>query len=262
MTEDLKQKMEHVLHVLYFLQDEHGERGVPIDHPQLVSHNGGSLEALAASGLVELSGTVANLTPEGHRQAGDVVRRHRLAERLMMDVLGMPPESGDFIAGQMEHIVSPELTRSICTFLGHPTECPHGNPIPPGPCCKEGQRAVEAAVLSLEDLTPGEEATVAYITYGQPPQVGAQCPPSRGHGGPHRHGGPGPHGPQGPQGPEETGRRRIAQLGSLGIFPGQRITVMQKSPAYVIQVRGTTVALDDELARSIRIRRSEPPPSI
>ncbi len=256
MSEDLKQKQEHVLHVLYFLQDEHGEAGVPIDHPQLVRHNGGSLEALAAAGLVDLSGTVANLTPEGHRQAGDVVRRHRLAERLMMDVLGMPPESGEYIAGQMEHIVSPELTRSICTFLGHPTECPHGNPIPPGPCCREGQRAVEAAVVSLEDLTPGEEATVAYITYGQAPIPPGQGAPGGGH---HRHRGPGPHGPAaGPA--QETGRRRIAQLGSLGIFPGQKVTVMQKSPAYVIQVRGTTVALDDELARSIRIRRSEPPP--
>jgi DtxR family Mn-dependent transcriptional regulator len=256
MTEDPKQKQEHILHVLYYLQDEHGEAGVPADHPQLVRHNGGSIEALAAAGLLEVSGGMVNLSPDGHRQAGDVVRRHRLAERLMMDVLGMPPASGEYIAGEMEHIVSPELTRGICTLLGHPTECPHGNPIPPGPCCREGQRAVGAAVISLHDLPPGEEATVSYITYGQPLQPGAQCPAGPGRGGPHRHRGPGPHGPQGP---EDTGARRIAQLGSLGVFPGEKVTVLQKSPAYVLRVRGTTLALDDELARSIRVRRSEPP---
>lgn len=260
MAEDRRQRQEHCLHVLYYLQDEHGEAGVPIDHPQLARHDGGALEALAAAGLVDLAGGVANLTEEGHRQAGDIVRRHRLAERLMMDVLGMPPVSGEYIAGEMEHIVSPELTRSICTFLGHPTECPHGNPIPPGPCCREGQRAVEAAVVTLRDLKPGEEATVAYITYGETPPARGQCPAGKGGGWRHGHQGPGPHG-RSEAAQEGIGRRRIAQLGSLGVFPGERITVVQKSPAYVVQVRGTTVALDDELARAIRVRRSEAPPA-
>jgi Mn-dependent DtxR family transcriptional regulator len=79
---------------------------------------------------------IVELTPRGRERAGSIIRRHRLAERLFTDSLAMDSESEiEQQACKFEHILSPEATDKICTFLGHPKTCPHGAPIPPGPCC-------------------------------------------------------------------------------------------------------------------------------
>ena len=79
---------------------------------------------------------VVSLTPRGRNKAGSIIRRHRLAERLFTDSLAMDSESEiEQQACKFEHILSPGATDKICTFLGHPRTCPHGAPIPPGPCC-------------------------------------------------------------------------------------------------------------------------------
>ena len=68
--------------------------------------------------------------------AGSIIRRHRLAERLFTDSLAMDSETEiEQQACKFEHILSPGATDKICSFLGHPKTCPHGAPIPPGPCC-------------------------------------------------------------------------------------------------------------------------------
>lgn len=75
-------------------------------------------------------------TEKGRKRAEDVIRRHRLAERLFVHTFHVQDEHE--VAEQacrFEHILSPEATDSICTFLGHPRTCPHGSPIPAGPCC-------------------------------------------------------------------------------------------------------------------------------
>ena len=82
---------------------------------------------------------VVGFTAKGRRRAGDVIRRHRLAERLFTETFH--EESEEVIEEQackFEHILSPEATERICSFLGHPKACPHGAPIPPGPCCGAG----------------------------------------------------------------------------------------------------------------------------
>jgi Mn-dependent DtxR family transcriptional regulator len=67
-----------------------------------------------------------------------VIRRHRLAERLFTDTLSLRDDAQiESNACTFEHILSPEVTEKICTFLGHPRQCPHGSPIPPGPCCEQ-----------------------------------------------------------------------------------------------------------------------------
>jgi putative ABC transport system ATP-binding protein len=79
---------------------------------------------------------VVTLTTRGRNKAGSIIRRHRLAERLFTDSLAMDSESEiEQQACKFEHILSPGATDKICTFLGHPRTCPHGAPIPPGPCC-------------------------------------------------------------------------------------------------------------------------------
>ena len=75
------------------------------------------------------------LTDRGKSRARDVVRRHRLAERLFKDTFRIDDHEAHSQACKFEHIISPELDERICSFLGHPTTCPHGNPIPPGNCC-------------------------------------------------------------------------------------------------------------------------------
>jgi len=85
--------------------------------------------------LVELQNGAVQLTPGGSRRARDVVRRHRLAERLFKDTFAIDDAEVHNQACKFEHIISPELDQRICSFLGHPKTCPHGNPIPPGDCC-------------------------------------------------------------------------------------------------------------------------------
>ncbi len=97
-----------------------------------------TLAHLANLGLVEMGEREVQLTESGHSRARDIVRRHRLAERLFTDTFAIGDHEANSQACKFEHIISPELDQKICTFLGHPSSCPHGNPIPPGPCCPRG----------------------------------------------------------------------------------------------------------------------------
>ena len=86
----------------------------------------GALEVAHRSGLIEITGEALRLTEAGRTRARDVVRRHRLAERLFCDLLDVDHEECESSACKLEHILSPEATNSICILLGHPTTCPHG----------------------------------------------------------------------------------------------------------------------------------------
>jgi putative ABC transport system ATP-binding protein len=89
-------------------------------------------------GLVKVENGVEQFTPAGEERARNVIRRHRLAERLFIDVLSIRDEvEVEASACKFEHILSPDVTDRICTLLGHPLACPHGSPIPQGECCAE-----------------------------------------------------------------------------------------------------------------------------
>ena len=80
-------------------------------------------------------------TEKGRKRAEDIIRRHRLAEQLFMRTFRVVDEQE--VAEQacrFEHILSPEATDSICSFLGHPRTCPHGSLIPAGACCLTAKR--------------------------------------------------------------------------------------------------------------------------
>jgi putative ABC transport system ATP-binding protein len=112
-------------------------------------------DALKPAGLPIIDGSqVVGLTVRGRRRAADIIRRHRLAERLFTDSLALDSESEiEQQACKFEHILSPEATDKICSFLGHPKTCPHGSPIPPGQCCgrTELTERVLAGVSSRAD---------------------------------------------------------------------------------------------------------------
>jgi putative ABC transport system ATP-binding protein len=107
-------------------------------------------DALKPDGVSIGDGSVViELTERGRKRAEDIIRRHRLAERLFTDSLAMDSETEiEQQACKFEHILSPEATDKICTFLGHPRTCPHGAPIPRGACCKALPIHDKAGVVS------------------------------------------------------------------------------------------------------------------
>lgn len=153
------------------------------------------------------------LTAIGESYAEKIIRRHRLAERLFQDVFSMDETSFEKEACTWEHILSEEVTDSVCTFLGHPRVCPHNKPIPPGKCCKKYKKEVSPLVQPLNEIEIGTTVKIVYIL------------------------------------PSLT--LRLERLTNLGIIPGNSIRIKQKSPALVVIVDETTIALDKEVASEI-----------
>src|SRR2546423_203470 len=107
-----------------------------------------------AGGLVEHGNDVVDFTDRGRQRATDVIRRHRLAERLFTQTFKVNNEEEvEKQACKFEHILSPEATDRICTFLGHPETCPHGSKIPRGDCCIQRLRIEAAEVAVTADNT-------------------------------------------------------------------------------------------------------------
>ncbi|MGH9001423.1 MAG: metal-dependent transcriptional regulator [Acidimicrobiia bacterium] len=95
-------------------------------------------------------GRTLELTPLGRELGTAVVRRHRLAERFLVDVLRLPWEKAHLEASRWEHVLSGEVEAHIVSLLGDPATCPHGNPIP-------GSKQAEdtSAATSLAAAAPG-----------------------------------------------------------------------------------------------------------
>ena len=127
-------RFDHVLEELW-LCAEIGKRAKLARFHSLDADPERTLQRLAVVGLVAMHDSEIELTERGQRRARDVVRRRRLAERLFTDTFSIANAEADSQACKFEHIISPELDERICSFLGHPKTCPHGNAIPPGPCC-------------------------------------------------------------------------------------------------------------------------------
>ena len=110
---------------------------------------------MESEGLVEIDRTI-RLTESGSELAERVVRRHRLAERLLTDILGLSWADAHQEAGRWEHVISDAVEAAIIRLLDDPTTCPHGNPIP--------GTAYEAPVtVALSELTVGDRFTVTRI---------------------------------------------------------------------------------------------------
>ena len=112
-----------------------------------------TLEEMEGDGLITLDGDSVFLTPRGEELAQNAIRRHRLAERLLSEVLAMDEDKIEKEACSFEHTISAEVAESICTLLGHPPTCPHGLPIPKGECCKKTSAEMKPLVESLDKLS-------------------------------------------------------------------------------------------------------------
>ena len=99
-----------------------------------------------------------SLTTKGRALATSVVRRHRLAERLLVDVIGLEWEKVHREADRWEHAISADVEAKLVELLGDPATCPHGNPIP-----GSANRVSDADHVALSDARPGG-FTVARIS--------------------------------------------------------------------------------------------------
>jgi len=175
------------------------------------------LREMARAGLVRIDDGSVALTDKGADHAAGLIRYHRLAERLLADVLSVKGEVLEAQACEFEHILSPEVAESICTLLGHPTVCPHGMPIPPGECCKRNRTDVEPILVSLDKLPPGEMGRVMYV--------------------------------------ETQSHRRLDKLASFGLVPGALVTMHQHQPSLVVRIGETQLAMDELVARSVHVQK-------
>jgi putative ABC transport system ATP-binding protein len=135
-SEEIERRYDEVLVQMWALIEE---RRVPeaerIKVPDVVD-NRRTLLGMFESGLILDPAQGLEFTVRGRGRARDLVRRRRLAEVLFSSAMHLPDPEVELAACRMEHIIDPEVTSSICSFLGHPRLCPHGKPIPAGDCCE------------------------------------------------------------------------------------------------------------------------------
>lgn len=115
------------------------------------------IKRMEAEGLIRLRGTKILLTDEGTVLATKVVRRHRIAERFLTDILGLSWATAHHEAGKWEHVLSAEVEEAMNRVLNNPTTCPHGNSIP-------GSAHREVHMTSLADIQIGLPYTIGRIT--------------------------------------------------------------------------------------------------
>jgi DtxR family Mn-dependent transcriptional regulator len=156
------------------------------------------------------------LTGAGVPEAARAIRRHRLAERLLADVLFTEDAVLEEQACRLEHVLLDGLDESICTLLGHPQFCPHGRPIPGGECCRQMRATVGRLIAPLTELEPGQKGQIAYIQMADP--------------------------------------AHLQKLMALGVLPGGAITLLRRSPSYVFEAGYTQFAVDEEIAADIFVR--------
>ncbi len=211
------QDVEEVAEELWTLGEQGRDRISDLAETTQVAKLDAALAELERRRLVRFEGGHVLLTPQGRALAELQVRRHRLGEALFTTVLEVADERlVNKTACVMEHVLGNGLTDSICAFLGHPKFCPHGKPIPAGPCCRSLSRTIEPLVQPLDRLPPGAEGRIVYIA---------------------------------PRAPE-----RLVKLSNLGLVPGAIVHLQQKSPAAVLRIQETTLAVDPEIASEIYVK--------
>jgi len=119
---------------------------------------GATLRRMVRDGLVQISSSKdVSLTARGRDTAAAVVRRHRVAERWLTDVLGLNWLAADEEAGRLEHALSDAVTDRLYKLIGEPRTCPHGNPIP-------GAADDGKTEQALRDLPPGARSRIRRVS--------------------------------------------------------------------------------------------------
>lgn len=212
----LPQPLEEVLEAAWVAEETGSEATAQRAEHFCSAVSADTVADLRSRGLLETNGgDVPRLTELGRKKAEPIIRRHRLAERLVCDVLHADITAAEDSACVFEHVVAPDIADAICTLLGHPALCPHGRPIPAGDCCRRKDSEVSSLIVRLSHLRPGQSARVAYL--------------------------------------ESAASPRIQKLLALGIAPGRTVELLQRWPVIIVRVDATQVALDLPVAGAISV---------
>src|SRR5579885_1946381 len=164
-----------------------------------------------------------SLTQEGRAAAESVLRRHRLIERFLVDVMGMQWHEVHDEAERLEHDISPTFEARMLAQLDNPTTCPHGNPIPGLVDAPDFLRRQHAR--RLDTAAPGEPLVVLTISEVVEDEEGL-----------------------------------ITLLHGKGLTPGTELVVVERASdeMLVVQVDGRRVELEREIAHMVWVRAEEP----
>ncbi|MEU2657712.1 metal-dependent transcriptional regulator [Streptomyces sp. NPDC007325] len=165
------------------------------------------------------------LTEEGRRLATRVMRKHRLAECLLVDVIGLEWEQVHAEACRWEHVMSEAVERRVLELLRHPTESPYGNPIPGLEELGEKAEAeafLDDSMVSLADLDASEGKTVVVRRIGEPIQTDAQL---------------------------------MYTLRRAGVQPGSVVSVSESAGGVLVGSSGEAAELDAEVAAHVFVAK-------
>jgi DtxR family Mn-dependent transcriptional regulator len=160
MADGFHPPVEEYLEAIWELEEE----GTQVIQARLAEHLGHSaptvsetIRRLRADGYVKGEGRILKLTPSGRKRAESVVRKHRLAERFLYEVIGIPWHKTHIEACRWEHVMSDEVEARLVAIMDNPSTCAHGNPIPglAGP-----KRHLHALALS----EPGDRVRLERVT--------------------------------------------------------------------------------------------------
>jgi DtxR family Mn-dependent transcriptional regulator len=214
---DLVDTTEMYLRTILDLEEEHI---VPLRAriSERLGHSGPTVSQTIArmerDGLVVVEGDRhLALTDDGRSKATHVLRKHRLAERLLADVIGLDWAYVHDEACRWEHVMSEQVERRVLEMLGHPTESPYGNPIPglaelgvtPAAKFMDG-------VVSIVDIAPvGSEVSVTIRRLAEPVQFEPEL---------------------------------LQQLQNAGVMPGAKATISMVGSYVLVQVEGFADGLE------------------
>ena len=207
----LNKNARKLLKQLWLATEEEAGPGLPIDNttPE-------GMDELVQLGLAACRNGHLTLTSAGQPKAVQIVRQHRLAERLMADVLTTEESLLNKQACRLEHTLFDGLDDKICTLLGHPRFCPHGKPIPAGECCRQKRESLNRLIAPLSELHSGQSGHIAYIQMHNPQQ--------------------------------------LQKLMAMGVLPGVPITVLHHFPSFVFEANYSQFAVDEKIAADIYVR--------
>jgi len=209
----LSERAEDILEALWIQLEEQGKKQLDLG----ASRDEPAIEELIRLGFIRKDLDHIHLLEKGKTHAMACVRRHRLAERLLVDVFDVKKKIIDEVSCKFEHLLHKGLEDNVCTILGHPKVCPHGKPIPAGKCCieKKDKKALKF-VAPLADLQVKDRGHISYL--------------------------------------QARDRNQMQKLINIGVMPGISIVLLQKFPSYVFQIGQSQFAIDKELASSIYVR--------
>lgn len=212
---ELSEKAEELMEALWISLMEEKE-----DHCDVrLLKDDDVIKELVNEGYVRIRNNQMTMTEKGEEEARSCVRRHRLAERLMVDVLDLKKNLVHETSCKFEHLLHKGLDENVCILLGHPKTCPHGRQIPKGVCCKEVKKIPGKLIMPLIELGKNKKAKVAYL--------------------------------------QTSNHTMLQKMIAMGILPKTGIVIIQRFPTYVLKIGKSQFAIDKELAEHIYVRVSK-----